>query len=311
MKKLLALTLMVMTAAGCSQDGGDSTGPATPAPEAGERPVVYATSYPLSDFVQRIAGDTLDVRFPVPADQDAAHWRPAAQDVLAMQQAELIVLNGASYEGWLKNVSLPPSRLVDTTAGLEDRLIPLTRTTTHSHGPEGEHEHSGTASTTWLDPTLAAAQAAAVQQALAARWPQHADLFEMRLTALTEQLTALDGAIQDAVAGRPGLPLLFSHPVYQYLVRRYGLDARSVHVAPDRMPDEAAWQELAATLEQFPARWMIWQATPLPEIAGRLEALGVRSAVFDPCANTPAGRDYLQVMAENVQALQRVFAADP
>ena len=59
-----------------------------------------------------------------------------------------------------------------TTNGLEERLIPLQKEATHSHGLEGEHEHSGTAFTTWLDPTLAAEQASAIKEALAARWPQ-------------------------------------------------------------------------------------------------------------------------------------------
>ena len=63
--------------------------------------------------------------------------------------------------------------MVVTTDGLEDHLIPLEKKTTHSHGSEGDHEHSGTAFTTWLDPTLAAAQARAIKDALAARWPQH------------------------------------------------------------------------------------------------------------------------------------------
>jgi zinc transport system substrate-binding protein len=226
-----------------------------------------------------------------------------------MQKADLIVLNGASCETWLKNVSLPPSRMVVTTDGLGDRLIPLEEETTHSHGLEGEHEHSGTAFTTWLDPTLAAAQAGAVKDALAARWPRHSGQFEARLAELTEGLMALDAETKEAVAGNPGLPVLFSHPVYQYFIHRYGLNARSVHWEPGLMPDEAEWQDLLTTLEEFPAAWMIWEDTPLPEIRERLESVGIRSAVFDPCANTPPSGDFLSVMNDNVQALRLVFAA--
>ena len=307
MKKLIALAALLITVAGCSDGKNEATGPAS---DGTERPVVYTTIYPLKYFVQRIAAPVVDVRFLVPGDEDPAYWSPNPEDVLAMQQADLIVLNGASYETWLKNVSLPPSRMVVTADGLRDRLIPLEEESTHSHGLEGEHEHSGTAFTTWLDPTLAAEQARAIKVALAARWPRHSGQFEAQLAGLTEQLTALDAETQEAVAGNPDLPVLFSHPVYQYLAHRYRLNARSVHWEPDRMPDEAAWQELLAIHGDFPASWMIWEDTPLRQIRERLASIGIRSAVFDPCANTPPSGDFLSVMEKNLEALRLAFTPD-
>ena len=307
MKKLLMLVAVLVVVAGCSNGENEAT---ESAPDGSARPVVYATNYPLKYFVKRIATPVVDVRLLVPGDEDPAYWRPSAEDVLAMQKADLIVLNGASYEGWLKDVSLPPSRLVVTADGFRDRLIPLEEETTHSHGIQGEHEHSGTAFTTWLDPTLAAAQAGAIRDALAARWPEHSGQFDAQLAGLAEDLSALDAELAEAVAGSPDLPVLFSHPVYQYLTHRYALNARSVHWEPDEVPDEAAWQELAAILRDFPAAWMIWEDTPLPQVSDRLESLGVRSVVFDPCANTPDSGDYLSTMQRNLEALRPVFATE-
>ena len=178
---------------------------------------------------------------------------------------------------------------------------------THSHGLGGEHEHSGTAFTTWLDPTLAAAQAGAIKDALAMRWPQHSGQFEAQLAGLTQELTALDAEAQEAVAGNSGLPVLFSHPVYQYFAHRYQLNARSVHWEPDQMPDDAQWQELLTLRGEFPASWMVWEDTPLPEVRERLESIGIRSAVFDPCATAPPSGDFFSVMTHNVQALRLVY----
>lgn len=56
---------------------------------------------------------------------------------------------------------------------------------------------------------------------------------------------------------------------------------------------------------------MIWENTPLPQVSERLESVGIRSVVFDPCANTPASGDFLSMMEKNVQALRQVFAAEP
>lgn len=52
------------------------------------------------------------------------------------------------------------------------------------------------------------------------------------------------------------------------------------------------------------ARWMFWESEPLPETVERLRELGVRSAVFDPCGNSPEEGDFLSVMAANTAALE-------
>jgi zinc transport system substrate-binding protein len=137
-----------------------------------------------------------------------------------MQNADLILLNGASYEPWLTSVSLPESQLVDTSAGFKDKLIGLEERVTHSHGPEGKHEHAGTAFTTWLDLTLAVEQARSVKDALARLLPRHAPEIE-GFEQLRKELVGLDAEISAAWAGGR-TARYFSHPVYQYFARRYG-----------------------------------------------------------------------------------------
>ncbi|NIV56794.1 MAG: zinc ABC transporter substrate-binding protein, partial [Actinobacteria bacterium] len=53
---------------------------------------------PLAWVVRRLAAPLVEVRFRAADVPDPAYWKPSAEDVLAMQQADLIVLNGASYE---------------------------------------------------------------------------------------------------------------------------------------------------------------------------------------------------------------------
>jgi zinc transport system substrate-binding protein len=98
-----------------------------------------------------------------------------------------------------------------------------------------------------------------------------------------------------------------SHPVYQYLERKYGLNARSVHWEPDVQPDDTMIDELREVLSNHPARWMIWESEPRPESAALLTGLGLRSAVFNPCGNRPEAGDYLTVMQRNAEELRRVL----
>ncbi len=272
---------------------------------AGRPLVVYAVNYPLAYFAERIGGDAVGVEFPAPADVDPAFWSPAPEVIAAYQRADLVLLNGAGYARWVPKSSLAASRLVNTTAGLEDRYIVSEEAVVHAHGPEGEHEHADVAFTTWLDPTLAIEQARAIRDRLAAARPAKADAFSARFDSLEADLLALDARLSAWAAGRAGRPLLGSHPVYQYLAARYGLALRSVHFEPGEMPSAAGWDDARRLVDERPADLMLWEGEPLPEVRERLATeLGLRSVVFDPCGNRPATGDYLSVMQSNVDALE-------
>ena len=75
-----------------------------------EKRVVYTVNYPLEYFARRIGGDRVVVEFPAPADIDPAFWNPGAATVVSYQEADLVLLNGATYAKWVAKVSLPPSR---------------------------------------------------------------------------------------------------------------------------------------------------------------------------------------------------------
>lgn len=101
-------------------------------------------------FADKIGGELLEVYFPAPMDVDPAYWVPGDSALAVYQSADIILSNGAHYDQWMDHVSLPSSRIVNTTAPMKDRYIELTHVTSHSHGPEGDHEHTGFAFTTWL-----------------------------------------------------------------------------------------------------------------------------------------------------------------
>lgn len=274
---------------------------------ADERPLVVATNYPLQYFAERIGGDAVRAELLVPENIDPAFWEPDAAAIGGLQQAGLILLNGAGYEKWLGRVSLPRRKLLDTSADFSNRIIETDAGATHSHGLEGEHSHAGTAFTTWLDPTLAVEQARAVRDALMRLLPEDTDALEHNYTALEQDLMRLDEQLRDIVAADADKPLLASHPVYQYLARRYGLNLESVLWEPETVAAEAEWAAFADRLQAHPARWMLWEGEPSAENRRRLGTLGIQSAVYDPCANRPDTGDLLDVMDANAGQLRRVF----
>jgi zinc transport system substrate-binding protein len=162
--------------------------------------------------------------------------------------------------------------------------------------------HSRTASTTWLDLSLAVEQARALRDALIELLPEREEPLRARFAELEQDLSELDTRL--AAAAAQDVPLLASHPIYQYLARRYALDIHSVHWEPDEHPSPEQWSELEDLLRSHPARWMLWEGPPREETVAALAALGVGSVVFSPCGNTTEGSDFLRVMAQNVESLR-------
>lgn len=276
-----------------AQDGGNLT--------------IYTVNYPLAYFAERIAGENAEVVFPAPADVDPAFWVPDKKTIAEYQKADLIIMNGATYEKWMDKATLPQFRLVNTSAAFKEDYIKTVEGVTHSHGPDGEHSHSGTAFTTWLDFSQAARQARAIMDALVRRLPDEKKTFEQNFKALEEDLMALDEDISKIVSKAPDRPVIASHPIYQYFARRYGLNLESVMWEPGEFPADEQWDELEVGLRAHPARWMLWEGEPLEKSAKQLASMGVRSTVFAPCMNRPEDGDFLSIMKQNVENLRRVY----
>jgi len=193
---------------------------------------------------------------------------------------------------------------VNTSVGFRDRYIKITEGVTHSHGREGDHSHAGTAFTTWLDFTQAIEQARAIAEAFSHLRPGSKDVFERNLVMLEQVLLDLNRQVREIIALDPDRALVASHPVYQYLKRRYGLKLESVMWEPGEVASEAGWSELALLLKKSSATWMLWESEPNAENIARLQSMDVESLVFNPCGNRPVTGDFFSVMQQNLRELK-------
>ena len=120
-------------------------------------------------------------------------------------------------------------------------------------------------------------------------------------------MLALDAELESIVAGRQEQALLASHPVYQYLARRYGVSLYSVVWEPDEFPDPSQWKALGNLARKHAAKWMLWEGKPNATSVEKLQQMGIGSIVFDPSANLPAQGDFLSVMQNNLVELKKAF----
>lgn len=280
---------------------------------AEDKPEVYTTFYPTQYFAERIGGDLIEVKNPVPADADPIFWQPTREDLQAYQGADLIILNGAGFEKWVENATLPEDRVVDTARPFEDDFILYEDAVTHSHGSVGEHSHEGLDGHTWLDPHHAKAQAAEIKDALAERFPEHAQAFEESYGALAADLDELDQTLGSYQESYDDQPIFASHPAYNYIARRYDWNVDNLDLDPEEMPADETLAEIEARMADHPAEYIVWEGEPLPEIEQRFrDELGLESVVFSPVETLSpeeiaAGTDYLEVMRANLERIAPIF----
>ncbi len=242
--------------AGCGRNSSSSSS------SGGTR--IFAVNYPLAYFAERIGGEDFEISCPV-TDGDPAFWKPSAEKLADIQNADLILLNGAGYASWAPAAGLPESATVISSRAFTDRYIHRAGDHGHGHGDHGHddhghkdhghgehghddhgHEHGDHAGheehaahqevdhhqqighwhfTTWLNPELAELQAKAVLGAMRQRWPDQSERFEQNFDALAADLQKLDAEFSKVLQGMENEAFLYSHPVYPYFSQRYGLKA--------------------------------------------------------------------------------------
>jgi zinc transport system substrate-binding protein len=304
----VGLALVLLSLVACAEKQEPDT-VSNNAPAAQGSLHIYTVNYPLAWAAQQLLGSGGSVHFPAPASVDPAAWEPNLATVTAYQQADMILLNGASYARWLSRVSLPENRLVDTSLAFADQLLAVDSGPVHSHGPEGAHSHSDVAFTVWMDLSFYSHQVQAIAAAISSYEPQQAGSIVARQNNLLEQLAVLDAQLLELGSEFQGAPVLYSHPVYQYFQRRYKFNGRALHWEPDQEPSSQQWSALRALLEEHPAAVMLWEEDPLPATRARLKALGVEVVVFRPMGNRPTQGDFASGMSANIDALKAYRSA--
>jgi zinc transport system substrate-binding protein len=195
-----------------------SSAPAA-APEDGRTKVV-ASFFPLYDFARNVAGDRADVMVFIPPGVEPHDWEPTPQNVAQAESADLLIYNGAGFEGWMAGIN--PRNAVDATAGLE--LL----------AADEEHEGEEFDPHVWLDPILAKHQVSAIRDGLARADPDNADYYRANAAMYLAELDDLDTFIRSELSSCEKTDFISFHSAFTYFAKRYGLTQHAIQgLAPE------------------------------------------------------------------------------
>jgi zinc transport system substrate-binding protein len=267
---------------------------------SGVKPRVVVLSEAHRALAARVAGESAEVVLLSTESPREPQRPPSRQVILAMQNADRILVNGRGQEAWLEKVSLPEGTVVELADGL-DRLASATGGIAHRHGPTGVAHSHGQATLPWLDLQAAALETEAVREALITLVPDQAAAFRRRTAALLEELGELDRAFMAATAALKGRTVLIVGDDLAAFSQRYRLAAIPLTERPEDEP-KLFLQELDRRRGGSGTVLLLTSPPPGP-LAGPLQNRGVIAVVLQTGMTQGAAGDYFAQLRSNLDTL--------
>jgi manganese/iron transport system substrate-binding protein len=202
--------------------------------------VKVATTFTvIADMARNVAGDRAEVVSITRAGAEIHNYQPTPQDIVAAQDADLILWNGLNLESWFErffaNLSGVPSVIV--TDGIEPMSI--------NEGP-----YSGKPNPhAWMSPDNARIYVANIRDALISVDPANADAYRANADAYIAQIDAAVGPIRDRLAAIPDDRrwLATSEGAFSYLARDFGL--RELFIWPINADQQGTPQQVRRVID--------------------------------------------------------------
>lgn len=187
---------------------------ATFAQTTDERPLVVASASIFADMTKVIAGDLLRVEMVVPIGGDPHIYEPTPSDVDLVSRANLILINGLTFEGWM-------NELIDNSGTRAETV-----TITEGIGTIKSEEYANSSDPhAWMTAANGMIYVRNIRDALIGLDPFNREVYEFNAGIYLQQLEDLDKELFAQISRIPEdrRILITSHDAFRYFGRHYGV----------------------------------------------------------------------------------------
>jgi zinc/manganese transport system substrate-binding protein len=256
----------------------------------------------LADIVRQVAPPAFEVQTLVGADADAHVFEPRPADARRLAEADLVVVNGLGFEGWL-------DRLVKAS-GYRGTVVVASRDAQPRTVGGGADPHA------WQDLARARRYVATVAAALVERWPDQASQVQQRAAAYDGRLAALDAEVRQwlGTVARDQRRVITSHDAFGYFGAAYGVDFLSPQGWNTHSePSAAAVARLIQQIRRQKVRALFVENISDPRLLQRIATeTGARvgGTLYSDALSGPAGpaSTYLDLFAHNARSIAAALA---
>jgi zinc transport system substrate-binding protein len=194
------------------------------------KPLIVVSIPPQKFFVQKIAGDLVDVLVMIPPGSSPHTYEPKPVQMAALSKAKAYFAIGVEFEkAWLERLAKtsPSMMIVHTDSGIAKQPM--------QEGPGREaqsaHDHEGLDPHIWLAPELVKQQAAIITQALSRLFPSHEADFRRNDSLFAIDITLLQDSVRLILSARtPVRSFMVFHPSWGYFAREFHLRQIDIEV---------------------------------------------------------------------------------
>ena len=213
---------------------------------------------PEATFVEKVAGDLVDVVTLVPPGNSPANYQPTTTEMQALSDASVyFTLQMPTEEANIlpKVSDFNEDIIIVNLREAVGEVYPMRHMAAHSHDEEGEaheedeHEHEGEETVDphlWLSPKRAMVMVQTIADELSAIDADHSETYRQNAAEYIASLEEMDSEITEAVSSLENKTFLIYHPAYGYFADDYGLDMISIEIAGK----QATAAELQEVIEQ-------------------------------------------------------------
>ncbi|HEY7772907.1 MAG TPA: zinc ABC transporter substrate-binding protein [Marinagarivorans sp.] len=255
----------------------------------------------LEDLVRELGGDYVSVVNLVGRNSDAHMYQPKPSDAVAVAQADLVIVNGLGFEGWI-------ARLIENCGYQGQSLIASKGIEVLFHGDEPD-PHA------WQSFRNIRVYIHNITQALIAQRPQYAQAFLQRQR---QYLNAVELIEQELIAQLAKVPasermVVTSHDAFGYLGHEFSIAFISpVGLSTDAEASAADVATIIKQIKKHRVKAIFMENINNPRLLQRIAAetdIAVGGKLYSDAlsdVHDPAGT-YLTMMQHNVMSLIAAF----
>ena len=255
MKKLFPVLIIILMLAACSNEQTSDNN---------DELTIYTTVFPLTSFVEQIAGDTVSVESIYPPGADMHSYEPTQKDMMSYSDGDLFMTTSNDLDPVAASIAKTindDTEVVETAAGIDTAAF-LENQHNHEHEHEEDaheheedahahdHDHGALDPHIWLSPELAAEMAESVKNALAEHNPESADMYNENFEVLKADIEKIDTELSKVTADPVNTDVYISHESIGYLAHQYGFHQIGISGLNNQEPSQ---QELTEIIENIKA----------------------------------------------------------
>ena len=310
MKKLFPVLLLLLMLAACSsEENSTNDGELT----------IYTTVFPLTSFVEQIAGDTVNVESIYPPGVDMHSYEPTQKDMMSYSDGDLFMTTSNELDPVAASIADTingDTEIVETAADIDTgAFLDSQHDHEHDHGEDGEshdHDHGNMDPHIWLSPDLAVQMAEAVKNSLAEYNPESADMYNENFEVLKSDIEGIDEQLLAVTENPVNTDVYISHESIGYLAHQYGFHQIGISGLSNQEPSQQELTEIIESIEAENIPYILYEPNVTSSVTDVIRSETNTEPLYfnnleSLSTEDPEDSTYQSMMKKNIETLDKAL----